>query len=95
MLLYRFKLVRKLPNRNEDLLTIILPSAIRKANKEVAMAVKATEGRKRKLYKKISGSLRAQIALENGNVAAVRRFTKEFDTSLSESMVLKKSYISA
>ena len=64
------------------------------------MAVEATEGRKRKPYKKISDSLRAQIgryALENGNAAAVRRFTKEFDTSLSESTVrsLKKSYISA
>ena len=35
--------------------------------------------------------------LENGNAAAVRRFTREFDASLSESTVqsLKKSYISA
>ena len=44
-------------------------------------------------------SLRAQFGryvLENGNAAAVRRFTKEFDASLTESMVrsLKKNYIS-
>ena len=101
MSLYRyFKPVRKLPDPNGDLSTTIPPSAIREANKEVVMAVEATEGRKRKPYKKISDSLRAQIgryALENGNAAAVRRFTKEFDTSLSESTVrsLKKSYISA
>ena len=56
-----------------------MPSAIREVNKEVVMAVEATEGRKRKLYKKISDSLSAQIgryALENGNAAAVRHFTR-------------------
>ena len=45
--LYRFfKPVRKLPNPNRNLSTIIPPSAIREMNKEVAMAVEATEGRK-------------------------------------------------
>ena len=85
-----FKPVRKLPHPNGDLSTIIPPSAIREVNKEVAMAVEATEGRKRKLFKRMSDSLRAQIgkhALENGNMASVRCFTKEFDTSLIESTV--------
>ena len=54
-------------------------------------------GGKRKPYKKISDTLRAKIgkyALENGNAAASRKFSKEFDSSLSESTVcsLKKSY---
>ena len=40
-----FKPVRKLLDPNEDLLTIILLSAITQVNKEVAMAVEATEGR--------------------------------------------------
>ena len=79
------KPVKKLPDPNGDLSAIILPSPIREANKEVAMAMEATKDRKRKPYKKISDSLRAQIgryALENGNAAAMRRFTKEFDISL-------------
>ena len=52
MSLYRyFKPDRKLPDPNGDLSTVIPPSAIREANKEVAMAVEATEGGK--LYRKM------------------------------------------
>ena len=80
MSLYRyFKPVRKLPDPNGDLSTIIPPSVIREANKEVAMAVEATEDRKRKPYKKISDSLRAQIgryALKKWQ-RSCRCFTKE------------------
>ena len=101
MSLYRFfKPVKKFPDPNGDLSAIVPPAAIREANKEVAKVMEAAKCRKRKPYKKISDSLRAQIggyALENGNAAAVRRFSKEFETSLSESTVrsLKKGYISA
>ena len=53
--LYRyFKPVRKFPYPNGDLSAIIPPSAIREANKEVAMAAVTegiTEGRKRKPFK--------------------------------------------
>ena len=95
-----FRPVKKFPDPNGDLSAIVLPAAIREVNKEVAKVMEAAECRKRKSYKKISDSLRAQIgryALENGNAAAVRHFSKEFETSLSESTVrsLKKSYISA
>ena len=89
MSLYRFfKPVKKFPDPNGDLSAIALAAAIREANKEVAKVMEAAKCRKRKLYKKITDSLRAQIgryALENGNAAAVRRFSKEFETSLSES----------
>ena len=64
------------------------------------MAVEVTEHGKRKPYKKISDSLRAKIAhyaLQNGNAAAIRKFSKEFDAPLNESKVrsLKKSYVTA
>ena len=75
----------------------ISPAAFREANREV---VEVTEHGKRKLYKKISDLLRAKIAhytLQNGNAAAVRKFSKEFDAPLNESTVrsLKKSYVIA
>ena len=79
-----FKPVRKLPDPNGDLSTIILLYAITQVNKDVAMAVETTEGRKRKPYKKISDSLRSQIGrytIENGNMTTMRCFIKKFDTS--------------
>ena len=50
----------------------------------------------KKLHKKISDSLRAKIAhyaLQNGNAAAVGKFSKVFDAPLNEIIVrsLKKS----
>ena len=59
-----------------------------------------SNGGKRKPYKKISDMLRAKIgkyALENSNAAALRKFSKEFDSPLSESTVhfLKKCSITA
>ena len=66
----------------------------------MAMEVSTKRARKRKLYKNINDSQRAQIphhALQNGNAAAVQKFSKEFDTPLNESMVrsLKNSYTTA
>jgi len=60
-------------------------------NKGVAITMKVASGRKRKPYKKISDSLRAKIG---------RRFLKEFNTCLSESIWYnhcrgKAMYISA
>ena len=101
MSLFRYyKPVKKLPDSNGDLSTIITPAAIQEANKEVLKATENAERGKRKLYKKISDSMRAEIgwyALENGNAASVRKFSKSFDTPLNESTVrsLKKSYVKA
>ena len=77
--------VKKLPDPNGELSATVSPPAIRAANKEV-MDMEITEHGKRKLHKKINDSLRAKIAqytLQNGNVAAVRKFSKEFDTPLN------------
>ena len=77
---------------------------IHQANQEVISVIEKTpqqgDGGKRKPYIKISDTLRAKIgkyALENGNAAASRKFSKEFDSPLSESTVrsLKKSYTAA
>ena len=73
----------------------ISPATFREANRE---AVEVTKRGKRKLYKKISDLLRAKIAhyaLQNGNAAAVQKFSKEVDAPLNESMVksLQKSYV--
>ena len=102
MSLYRFfkpVTVKKLPDPNGELSATVSPPAIRAANKEV-MDMEITEHGKRKPYKKINDSLRAKIAqyaIQNGNAAAVRKFSKEFDTPLNESTVrsLKKSYVTA
>ena len=64
---------KKLPDPNGELSVTISPAAIREANREV-VAVEVTERGKRKLYKKLSDSLRGKIAhytLQNGNAAAV------------------------
>ena len=84
---------------NGELSATVSPPAIRAANKEV-MDMEITEHGKRKLHKKINDSLRAKIAqytLKNGNAAAVRKSSKEFNTPLNESTVrsLKKSYVTA
>ena len=72
-------IVKKLPNPNGELSATVSPPAIRAANKEV-MDMEITEHGKRKLHKKINDSLRAKIAqytLQNGNAAAVQKFSKE------------------
>ena len=102
MSLYRFfkpVTVKKLPDPNGELSATVSPPTIRAANKKV-MDMEMTEHGKRKPYKKINDSLRAKIAqyvLQNGNAAAVRKFSKEFDTPLNESTVrsLKKNYVTA
>ena len=44
MLLYRFlKPVKKFPDPNGDLSAIVLPAAIREANKEIAKVMEAAE----------------------------------------------------
>ena len=80
MSLYRFfkPVNKKLPDPNGELSATISPAAIRKANRKIA-AVEVTERGKRKPYKRFSDSLRAKIAhyaLQNGNAAAVRKFSK-------------------
>ena len=97
--LYRFfkPVDKKLPDPNGELSETISLATIREANQEV---VEVTERGKGKAYKKISDLLRAEIAhyaLQNGNAAAVWKFSKEFDAPLNESMVrsLKKSYVTA
>ena len=57
-------------------------------------------GRESHNNKKISDMLWAKIgkySLENGNTAALRKFSKEFNSPLSESIIrfLKKSYTAA
>ena len=71
------------------------------ANNEVDAVLKENtgeHGRKRKPYMKISDELRAKVgkfAAEQGNAAAVCKFSQEFESPLSESMVrsLKKAYL--
>ena len=77
---------------------------IHQANQEVMNIIEKTpqqgNGGKRNPYKKISDTLWAKVgkyALEKGNAAASRKFSKEFDNPLSESTVrsLKNSYTAA
>jgi len=90
-----FKPVKKLPDPNGELSATVSPEAIREANKEISAVMEATEQGNRKPYKHISDTLRVSIgryALENGNAAAVRKYSDQFDTPLNESTVrsLKK-----
>ena len=94
LFLYRyFKPIQKVPDPNGPLSSLVLTPVIQQANIEVLNIVeKTTQGNagKRKPYKKISDTLRFKIgkyALENGNVAASRKFSKEFDSALSESTI--------
>ena len=62
--------------------------AIRQVNKEIEAILKedtGEHGRKRKPYKKISDELRAKVgkhAAKQGNPAAVRKFTLEFENAV-------------
>ena len=91
-----FKLVKKLPDPNGELSATVSPEAIQEANKEVSAAMEATEQGNRKPYKHISDTLRAsrgRYALDNSNVAAVHKYSNQFNTPLNESTVrsLKKA----
>ena len=102
MSLYCFlKPLNRFPDPKGSLSATIPTPAIRQANKEVEVVLKENNGehgRKRKPYKKISNELRAKVgkyAAEQGNTAAVCKFSQEFESPLSESMVqsLKKAYL--
>ena len=92
-----------LPDPNGPLSADIPPTAIRQANLEVLSVENSkcqdpsTKTRTRGPYGRLTDEQRAQIgkyASENGNAAAVRKFSKELDIPLNESAVrsIKKNY---
>ena len=100
-LLRYFKPVNShLPDPAGPLSADIPPPAIRQANLDVLSVEKrdaSAKTRARGSYGRLTDKQRAQIgkyASENGNAAAVRRFSKELDRPLNESTVrsIKKNY---
>ena len=90
MALHRyFKISSKFPDPNGPLANTVPPEVIRAANK-IAEEANEKGGTKpsRGPYRQFTDIQKAQIAkyaVENGNQAAIRRYSKEFCTEIKES----------
>ena len=86
-----FKISNKLPNPNGQLSKEIPADAIKAANNSVELATKdrSTSGKQsRGKYTAFTGVQQAQMAkyaIENGNKAAIKHYSKEFRVSIKES----------
>ena len=90
MALHRyFKISSKLPDPNGPLSETIPSEAIKEANKIVEQSTQnASTKRSRGTYLKFTPIQQAQAAkyaVENGNKAAIRRYSKEFCAEIKES----------